>query len=100
MAPDALAATPTVDQRHEAAWLVGELALQIAGDIAGDQRRADASGAEARVLHVDGPDLGPLGVVEHRQADRAGHMVLGELGGAAHVDDRVEGAKRLRGRRW
>ncbi len=72
----ALAASPAVDERRKPARLVGERRLEIAGDVAGDQRRPDAAGAKPRLLHVDGPDLRPFGVAQHRQADRAGHVIL------------------------
>ena len=52
--------------------------------------------AEPGVLHIDRPDLGALLVVEHRQVHGAGHVVLGELGGAAHIDDCVEAPKARR----
>ncbi len=90
-----LAAAPAVDQRPKVGRLVGERGLQVPGDVAGHQRRADAAGQEARLLDVDRAHPRPLGVVEHGQADGAGHVVLGELRGAAHVDDRVEGREGL-----
>ena len=92
----ALAAAPAVDQRAERPVHVLQRGLQVVRDVAGDDRRADLARREARDLHVERPHLGALLVGEHRQADRAGHMVLGELGGAAHIDDRVERTERLR----
>ena len=61
------------------------------GDVAGHMGRADAVGAQPRLLDIDRPHLGALGVIEHRQVDRSGQVILGEFAGAAHIDDLVEG---------
>jgi hypothetical protein len=92
----ALAAAPAVDQRREVLGPLGQRALQVGGDVSGDMRRAEAPGEQPRLLDIDGPDLGALGVVQHRQVLGPGDMVLGELGRAAHVDDRVEALQRRR----
>ena len=86
----ALAAAPAVDQRPERTRLVRQGGFQVMGHVAGHQRRPDAARLEAGVLDIDGSDLRPLLIVEHRHVDRARDVVLGELGRAAHVDDHVE----------
>ena len=53
-----------------------------------------APGPELRLLDVEGPDLGALGVVQHRQVLRARQVVFRELAGTAHVDHRVEARQR------
>ena len=60
------------------------------GNISGHQRGAELLRLEGRDLLVDRADAHALLVVEHRAGDRAGHVVLGEFGGRAHVDDLVK----------
>ena len=86
----ALAAAPAVDQRAPVPAVRGEGFLDVARDVFRHQRRAAFLRIERRDLLVQGADRGALGVVEHRAIDRAGHMVLGEFGGRAHVDDLVK----------
>ena len=62
----------------------------MARDIARDQRRAHAPRLEAGDLLVGIAHPRPLLIVEHRQVEGARHVVLIELGRAAHVDDVVE----------
>ena len=63
------------------------------GDVLRHQRRAELLRLEGRDLLVDRADARAFLVVENRAGDRARHMVLGELGGRARVDDGVEGAE-------
>src|SRR5579862_3845496 len=63
------------------------------GDVFCHQRSAELLRVEGRDLLVDRADARALLVVEHRAGDRAGNVVLGELGGRARVDDGVERAK-------
>ncbi len=86
----ALAAAPAVDQRAPVLGLVLQRGEHVARDVGGDQRAAEAAGVEGGLLLVHGADDDALVVVEHRQVDRAGDVVFGELGGRARVDDLVK----------
>src|SRR6185437_2445689 len=88
----AAAATPAVDERPPAARLPGEALLDRARDVARGDRRAEPLRLEGRLLLVDGADERALLVVEHRNVDRAGQVVLGELRGTARVENVVEAA--------
>ena len=68
----------------------------MVGHVARDVGGADPARIELRGLDIDGPDFGPFGVAQHRQVDRAGDVILGELRGAAHVDDEIEAGAGLR----
>ena len=69
-----------------------------------DQRGADLLRLERADLRVQRADARTLVVVEHRAADRAGKVVVGELRGAAHVEavrmrrDRVDADRARRAR--
>ena len=84
--PRPLAAAPAIDQRPPAARLVLQHRLDMARGIVEHQRGTDLAGAERAVLLVEGADARALLVVEHGQVDRAGQVILGVFGGAAHVD--------------
>ena len=57
-------------------------------DVARDERGADASSPRTRdACACSVPTSRALVVVEHRAVDRAGHVIVGELRRAAHVDD-------------
>ena len=88
--PRTLPAAPAVDQGPEGAVLVGQGGVQVARDIARDQRGPQAPRLEPALLDVDRPDDSAFLVGEHRQVEGARHVILGELGGAAHVDHRIE----------
>ena len=62
------------------------MARQIGRDIG----RAQALGLERTDLLVDGADLGPLFVAEHRAIDGTWNMVEFELGGRAGIDQGIE----------
>jgi hypothetical protein len=62
----------------------------MAGEVLGQQRRAELLGVERRDLLVERADLRALGVVEHRRRNRSGDMVLGEFGRRSDVDNAVE----------
>ena len=86
----ALAAAPAVDERMPGLGLVAEEALDMLRRVLGEERRAQLLSLERGDLLVHGADLRALGVVEHRRRDCAGDVVLGKLGGRAHIDDGVE----------
>ena len=90
----ALPPAPAIDQGLKPAVAVAQRPFQMRGDVARHQGRAQATGEEFRGLDVEGSHLGPLGVVQHRQVDRAGQVVLGELARTAHVDDGVVAGER------
>ena len=87
----AVAAAPAVDQGPVVAGAVGQHRFQVAGDVAGDQGGAGFLRLEGGNLLVQGADARPFLVVQHRQVDGAGNVVLGEFGGRSGVDDLVEG---------
>ena len=93
----ALAAAPAVDHRRPAARHRRERTFEHRSDIARDERRTGALGGEARFLRVHRADPCALVVTEHRPVLGAGNVILGELGGRAHVDpirirrERVDG---------
>ena len=62
----------------------------MGGGIAEHQRRTELAGEERAFLLVDRAHPGAFLVVEHRQADGAGNVVLGEFRRAAHVDDGIK----------
>jgi predicted signal transduction protein with EAL and GGDEF domain len=64
--------------------------LDMARCVPRDERSADLARAKGALLRVDRADLGAFRVAEDRHGHGTGHMILGELGRAAHVDDRVE----------
>ena len=90
----AVSAAPAVHQRAPLAGAVGELRFQDAGDVARDQRGADALGLERGLLLVDRAHAGALHVVQHGGGDRSGQAVFGVLGGAARIEDRVVAVER------
>ena len=61
----------------------------MGGGISKDQRRADLARLEGRNLLVDRADAGAFLVVQDGKADRARHVIFGEFGRAAHVDDGI-----------
>jgi hypothetical protein len=82
----ALAAAPAVDERRPVARLCGEWTLQHRRDVACDQCRAGTPRRKRRVLCVHRADARALRVVQHRMTRGPRNVVVGELGGAAHVD--------------
>ncbi len=92
----ALTAAPAVDQWCPVARLVRERAFEHRGDVARNDRGAEASRGERRFLRVHRADARPLGVVQHRMIDGARNVVLREFRGAAHVDAIDVIANRLR----
>ena len=81
---------PAVDQRPPAAVMPRQRPRDVARDIGRRDGAADLAGLEGRDLLVDRADLGPLGVVQDGQVDRAGQVILGVFGWRTRVDDRVE----------
>jgi hypothetical protein len=82
----------------------------ILGPVARDQRRRVRGQVAERVLGADqvggvrvglvlDADLGELGVVDHRQVDRAGDVILQVLVRRARVDDQCVLPERQRGQR-
>ena len=94
----ALAAAPAVDEGAPVLGLVLQRGEHVARDVGGHQRTAEAAGVEGRLLLVHRADDDALVVVEHRQVDRAGNVVFGELGGRARVDDLVKAGQLCYGR--
>ena len=86
----ALATAPAVDERAPVLRLVLQRGEHVARDVRRHQRATQAAGVEGGLLLVQGADDDALVVVEHRQVDRAGDVVFGELGGRARVDDLVK----------
>jgi hypothetical protein len=75
----ALAAPPAIDQRPPGLGQVGGLGLDMAGDVARNERRAQLAGLERRG-RVQQAHVVAFAVVQHRPVQCAGHVVLGELG--------------------
>jgi hypothetical protein len=88
-----LPAAPAIDEGPPVARLVRQVILDMARGIPGDQRAADPARGKGTVLRVDRADAGAFGIAEHRHRHGTGHPVLGKLGRAAHVDDRVEACR-------
>ena len=86
----AIAAAPTVDERPPALRLAGKHGIEMRGDVARHQRRADLARLEGRNLLVDRADPRPLFVGEHGAAYRARHVVLRVFGRRTHVDEIVK----------
>jgi hypothetical protein len=86
----ALAAAPAVDQGLPVLGFVQDLALDMGGNIAGDQGGTDLLRFERADLLVQGADAHALGVVQRRPVERAGQVVLGVFALAARIDDRAE----------
>ena len=66
-------------------------------DIACGDGGAHATRLEDGDLGVVRADLGPLGIVQHRQVDGSGQVVLGKLGRRAHINDGIEAFQSVRG---
>ena len=58
--------------------------------ILGDQGRTDLARGKGADLFVNRAHLGPFGIIQNRQVDRAGDVILGVFGGGAHIDDVVK----------
>jgi hypothetical protein len=71
----AVAAAPAVHQRRPGFGQLGRVRLDVVGDVAGDQRGAALIGHEGIDLGVKRADFGALGVVEHRPALGARHVI-------------------------
>ncbi len=84
------APAPAIDERAPLARTIEVVVLQVTRDIGRHQRGADAFGFEWRGLLVERADTRPLGVVEHREIDRAGHAVRGEFVFRTDVDNLVK----------
>ena len=69
---------------------MAEPLLDMVGGVAEHQRRAQLAGQERALLFIDGTDPRTLFVVQHRQADRAGDVILGIFRRAAHIDNGVK----------
>ena len=87
------APAPAIDKRAIAARPVEQVRLDIVPCAPRNQRSADLAGGERAHLLVERAHTRALLIVQHRQVDRAGNMVLGKLGGRAHVDDFIEGKR-------
>ena len=86
----AQAAAPAVDQRFPVGRLVVEGVTQMARQVGAHHGSAQALGLERADLLVDGADLRPLFIVEHRAVDGAGDAVEGKFGRRTRVDDGLE----------
>ena len=64
--------------------------LDVLSNISGHQHGTDFPGSKWRYLFVQGADLYSLRIIQHRAIDCTWNMVIGELGGRAHIDDRIE----------
>jgi len=62
----------------------------MACDIRADQRGADFLRIEGGDLLVDRTDAFAFGVVQHRQVDRTGDVILGEFALGTDVDNLVK----------
>ena len=82
----AFAAAPAVDEGPPFPWLVRAVGFKDARDIAGDECGAAAFGGECGNLRVQRAHFRALCVVQHGQAHGPRHMVVGKLGGAAHIE--------------
>src|SRR5689334_487279 len=89
--PGTPAAAPAIDERAPAARLVREALPDEARDVARREGGAGALRLEGGALLVDRAHRRALLVVQYRGVGRAGEVVLGELGGAAGIEDVVEG---------
>ncbi len=85
---------PAIDQRTPAAVLFGQRPLEMPRRIAGNQRRPQLARGEGADLLVDRAHPGALFVIQHRQADRAGQMILGPFRRRANIDDLVKAEPR------
>jgi hypothetical protein len=79
-------ASPTVEERGKGVGLLRESGVEVPVNVAGDQGRSESS-RFVGIGSVDETNSVAFLVVENRQIDRAGEMVLGEFGRRTHVDD-------------
>ena len=86
----ALPAPPAINKRPPAAFMVREPLFDVIGCIAKDKRSPAFARGEGGNLLVLSPDKGAFPIVQNRQVDRAGDVILGEFRGAPYVDDRIE----------